>query len=84
MALLQDASFEEPKLKNWKKKYIQLDFRVSINELESLAKELRKEAGNTVNIKQQWLLTAFMEKCQCPQCKEAWIVFEKKQKELIR
>jgi hypothetical protein len=33
-----DASFEKPTQKNWKKKYIQLDFSYSIKELESICK----------------------------------------------
>ena len=71
-------------MKNWEKKYIQLDFSASIKELEDLANSLRKQAGTTISVKQQWLLMAFMEKCQCPQCKDMWIVAEKKQKELIK
>ena len=88
MVLIQDASFDYPKGKNWKKKYVQLDFCVSIKELEEQAKMLReqttewmKEDGNKW-VNQRWLLTAFMEKCQCEFCKAGWDAHEKACKEM--
>ena len=36
------ASFEKRGIKDWKKKYVELDFMVSIGELERLAEQLRE------------------------------------------
>ncbi len=89
MALCQDASFEKPKIKDWHKKYVRLEFTASIKELEKIIKELKAE-GNKEPLfykspeEVKWMLEAFLKKCQCPQCKPAWEAFEKKQKELLK
>lgn len=84
MVLIQDASFKKPK-GNWQKKYVQLDFSVSIKELEKMAKDLRldgeigRELYKTEKewLNQKWLCVAFMEKCGCRFCKPGWKAYEK-------
>jgi len=83
--MIMDASFEEPKQRNWENKYIQLDFSTSIAELEKLVKEMKKEGERNRALyhsekdwlNQKWVLTAFMEKCKCDSCKSAWAAFDK-------
>jgi hypothetical protein len=86
MVLIQDASFEKPKMKGWKKKFVQLDFSVSIKELDDLSCSLKKQSKGSKLITKntKWLCVAFLEKCQCPQCKDAWTAFEKKQVSLLK
>ncbi len=80
MVLIQDASFKKPR-GNWQKKYVQLDFSISIKELEKILADLKEEQCNfnlfKVGKQQKWTLTAFMKKCQCKYCKPGWKAYEK-------
>ncbi len=79
MILLQEASFKQPR-GNWQKRYVQLDFTTSIKELEKIVKELKSEQHNLMpgmKDSHKWLLTAFMKKCMCEDCKPGWKAHEK-------
>ncbi len=80
MVLIQEASFKKPRGKNWQKKYVQLDFTTSIKDLKEQLKELTdQQERSNIKIKdcQKFILTAFMEKCMCLDCKLGWKAYEK-------